>query len=178
MLNNETFSFIISLFGLISLELIIENCPWSDRNINYSSRLIKWKEKLSRLTLAIIHKICGNSHSRASKIQNFLRPPTMVANIFYIILASPSPPLLKWSRRACIGNNLTTWSKVFQTSNKKNYSAESLWRKLLEYPLGAEDLLSTLKIKEKELASWKLKKLKVHWTKLYRQNSNSSKLYG
>ena len=91
MLNNETFSFIISLFGLISLELIIENCPWLDRNINYSSRLIKWKEKLSRLTLAIIHKICRNSHFRASKIQNFLRPPTMVANIFYIILASPLP---------------------------------------------------------------------------------------
>ena len=45
----------ISLFGLISLGLIIENFPWSDRNINSSSRSIKReeqliKEKSSRLT--------------------------------------------------------------------------------------------------------------------------------
>ena len=47
----------LSLFGLISLGLIIENLTWSDRNINYSSRLIKSedqliKEKPSRLTSA------------------------------------------------------------------------------------------------------------------------------
>ena len=47
----------LSLFGLISLGLIIENFPWSDRNINYFSRLIKKenqliKEKSSRLTSA------------------------------------------------------------------------------------------------------------------------------
>ena len=36
----------ISLFGLISLGLIIENFPWSDRNINSSSRSIKREEQL------------------------------------------------------------------------------------------------------------------------------------
>ena len=36
----------------------------------------------------IIHEICRNSHFRALKIQNFLRPPTK------------PPPLLKWRRRA------------------------------------------------------------------------------
>ena len=35
-----------------------------------------------------IHEICQNSHFRALKFQNFLPPPTMVANIFYIILAN------------------------------------------------------------------------------------------
>ena len=45
----------LTLFGLISLGLIIENFPWSDRNINYLSRLIKSEDqlikgKLSRLT--------------------------------------------------------------------------------------------------------------------------------
>ena len=47
----------LSLFGLISLRLIIKNFPWSDRKINYSSRLIKRegqliKEKSSCLTSA------------------------------------------------------------------------------------------------------------------------------
>ena len=47
-----------SLFGVISLGLIIENFPWSGRNISYLSILIKLedqliKEKLSRLTSAI-----------------------------------------------------------------------------------------------------------------------------
>ena len=51
----------LSLLALISLGLIIENLPWSDRNINYLSRLIKEdqliKEKLSRLTSAISSEI-------------------------------------------------------------------------------------------------------------------------
>ena len=51
----------------------------------------------------IIHEICRNSHFRALKIQNFLRPPTMVANIFFIYLINtpnPSPPqsIWKWRR--------------------------------------------------------------------------------
>ena len=47
----------LSLFGLTSLGLIIENFPWSNRNINYSSILIisedqLIKEEYSRLTSA------------------------------------------------------------------------------------------------------------------------------
>ena len=46
-----------SLFGLIGLGLIIENFPWSDRNVNYLSGLVREedrliKKKLSRLTSA------------------------------------------------------------------------------------------------------------------------------
>ena len=35
-----------SLFGLIGLGLIIENFPWSDRNVNYLSGLVREEDRL------------------------------------------------------------------------------------------------------------------------------------
>ena len=55
-------------------------------------------------------------------------------------------------------------------------SAEELISRFSNYFLSAGDLLTTLKIKRKVPASWKLKKLKVHRTQLQRQNRKHSKL--
>ena len=51
----------------------------------FLKQIFLWKSK-------DIDEICRNSHFRALKIQNFLRPPTMVVNIFSYHTSSPSPP--------------------------------------------------------------------------------------
>lgn len=55
-------------------------------------------------------------------------------------------------------------------------SAEELISRFGNYFLSAGDLLTTLKIKRKVPAYWKLEKLKVHRTQLQRQNRKYSKL--
>ena len=42
----------LSLFALISLGLVIENFLWSDRNINYLSRLINYEDQLDKQRLS------------------------------------------------------------------------------------------------------------------------------
>lgn len=55
-------------------------------------------------------------------------------------------------------------------------SAEELISRFGNFFLSAGDLLTTLKIKRKVPAYWKLEKLKVHRTQLQRQNRKYSKL--
>ena len=71
------------LLGLTSLELIIENVTWSDRNIYYSSRLTEWADQLNRLRLICMFQ-CFNKESSKGSREKILNKKFIYFYIFYI----------------------------------------------------------------------------------------------